>query len=131
MDDLKAIFVEGERDESYVYGVYFVSQAETQKVDAVFRSLHFERIELKDEFEGTPDTAYRVLENEIARVNLEIEDLDKQAGEMLADRAPQLVAARDRLEELSNNFDVRNLRPEWKINRKITIFCADGWRKMM
>ena len=58
--------------------------AETQKVDAVFRSLHFERIELKDEFEGTPDTAYRVLENEIARVNLEIEDLDKQAGEMLA-----------------------------------------------
>jgi Na+-driven multidrug efflux pump len=47
MDDLKAIFVEGERDESYVYGVYFVSQAETQKVDAVFRSLHFERITLR------------------------------------------------------------------------------------
>ena len=50
MDDLNAIFVEGERDESFVYGAYFVSPAEAQKVDAVFRSLHFERIELKDEF---------------------------------------------------------------------------------
>ena len=126
MDDLKAIFVEGERDESYVYGVYFVSQAETQKVDAVFRSLHFERIELKDEFEGTPDTAYRVLENEIARVNLEIEDLDKQAGEMLADRAPQLVAARDRLEELSNNFDVRKLAARME-DKQEDYYILCGW----
>ena len=126
MDDLKAIFVEGERDESYVYGVYFVSQAETQKVDAVFRSLHFERIELKGEFEGTPDTAYRVLENEIARVNLEIEDLDKQAGEMLADRAPQLVAARDRLEELSNNFDVRKLAARME-DKQEDYYILCGW----
>lgn len=126
MDDLKAIFVEGERDESYVYGVYFVSQAETQKVDAVFRSLHFERIELKDEFEGTPDTAYRVLENEIARVNLEIEDLDKQAGEMLADRAPQLVAARDRLEGLSNNFDVRKLAARME-DKQEDYYILCGW----
>ena len=109
MDDLGAIFVEGERDESYVYGAYFVSPSEAQKVDAVFRSLHFERIELKDEFDGTPAHAYQSLDREIARINLEIEDIDKQAGEMLADRAPQLVAARNRLEELSNNFDIRKL----------------------
>ena len=31
MEDLKAIFVEGERDESFVYGAYFVSPAEAQK----------------------------------------------------------------------------------------------------
>src|SRR5699024_6625741 len=30
MDDLGAIFVEGQRDESYVYGAYFVAPAETQ-----------------------------------------------------------------------------------------------------
>ena len=126
MDDLKAIFVEGERDESFVYGAYFVAPAEAQKVDAVFRSLHFERIELKDEFEGTPAYAYQSLEREIARVNLEIDDLDKKAGEMLADRAPQLVAARNRLEELSNNFDVRKLAARMEDNQEdYYILC--GW----
>ena len=90
-------------------GLILVSPAEAQKVDAVFRSLHFERIELKDDFEGTPAYAHQSLEREIARVNLEIQDLTNRPGEMLSDRAPQLIAARDRLEELSSNFDVRKL----------------------
>ena len=52
---------------------------------------------------------YQKLEKEIARVNVEMNDLDKEAGEMLFDRAAQLVAAKNRLEELSNNFDVRKI----------------------
>ena len=126
MDDLGAIFVEGERDESFVYGAYFVSPSEAQKVDAVFRSLHFERIELKDEFEGSPAYAYQEFDREIARVNLEIEDLDKQAGEMLADRAPQLIAAKNRLEELSNNFDVRKLAARME-DKKEDYYILCGW----
>ncbi len=126
MDDLNAIFVEGERDESFVYGAYFVSPADAQKADAVFRSLHFERIELKDEFEGTPAYAYQALEREIARINLEIDDTDKQAGEMLSDQAPQLIAAKNRLEELSNNFDVRKLAARMEDNKEdYYILC--GW----
>ena len=118
MDDLTAIFVEGDRDESFVYGAYFVSPGEAQKVDAVFRSLHFERIDLKDEFEGTPAYAYQSLEREIARINLEIDNLDKEAGEMLSDRAPQLIAAKNRLEELANNFDVRKLAARMEDNKE-------------
>ena len=126
MDDLGAIFVEGERDESFVYGAYFVSPGEAKKVDAVFRSLHFERIELKDEFEGTPAYAYQELEKEIARVNVEMNDLDKEAGEMLSDRAAQLVAAKNRLEELSNNFDVRKMAARMDENQEdYYILC--GW----
>ena len=126
MDDLSAIFVEGERDESFVYGAYFVSPGEAKKVDAVFRSLHFERIALKDEFEGTPAYAYQELEKEIARVNVEMNDLDKEAGEMLSDRAAQLVAAKNRLEELSNNFDVRKMAARMDENQEdYYILC--GW----
>ena len=126
MDDLGAIFVEGQRDESYVYGAYFVAPAETQKVDAVFRSLHFEKIELKDEFEGTPEQAYRALDRENAKIERELADLDRQAGEMLQGKAPQLVAARDRLEELSNNFDVRKLAARMEDNKEdYYILC--GW----
>ena len=126
MDDLGAIFVEGQRDESYVYGAYFVAPAETQKVDAVFRSLHFEKIELKDEFEGTPEQAYRALYMENANIERELADLDRQAGEMIQGKAPKLVAARDRLEELSNNFDVRKLAARMEDNKEdYYILC--GW----
>lgn len=126
MDDLDAVFVEGEQDESFVYGAYFMAPGDAQKIDAVFRSLHFERIELKDEFDGTPAYAYQSLENEIARINLEIDELDKQAGEMLSDRAPQLIATRNRLEELSNNFDVRKLAARMEDNKEdYYILC--GW----
>ena len=97
-----------------------------KNVDAVFRSLHFERIELKDEFEGTPAYAYQELEKEIARVNVEMNDLDKEAGEMLSDRAAQLVAAKNRLEELSNNFDVRKMAARMDENQEdYYILC--GW----
>ena len=126
MDDLGAIFVEGERDDSYVYGAYFVSPGEAQKVDAVFRSLHFERIELTDEFEGTPSNAYQSLDSEIAHIRLEAENLDKTAGEMLAGRAAQLVASKNRLEELSNNFDVRKLAARVE-DKKEDYYILCGW----
>ena len=45
---------------------------------------------------------------------------------MLSDRAPQLIAARDRLEELSNNFDVRKLAARMEDNKEdYYILC--GW----
>ena len=39
MDDLGAIFVEGERDESSVYGAYFVSPRESLKVSMRYSAL--------------------------------------------------------------------------------------------
>lgn len=126
MDDLGAIFVEGERDESYVYGAYFVSPGEAQKVDAVFRSLHFEKIELPSEFQGTPGDEYRKIVKEIYNSNQEIEDIDKQAGEMLAGRARQLVAAKNRLEELANNFDVRKMAARME-DKKEDYYILCGW----
>ena len=49
---------------------------------------------------------------------------------MLSDRAPQLIAAKNRLEELSKNFDIRKMAARMK-DRMILIFSAVGWQKMM
>ncbi|SHJ54268.1 V-type ATP synthase subunit I [Hespellia stercorisuis] len=126
LEDLGAVFVEGERDESFVYGAYFVAQGEAHKVDAVFKSLHFERIELPDVYEGTPDAAYHELEKEIAGIGKQIEDVDAAAGDMLAGRAAKLVAAKKRLEDLASNFDVRKLAARVEDNQEdYYILC--GW----
>ncbi len=126
LDDLDAIFVEGERDESYVYGAYFVSPGEAQKVDAVFRSLHFEKMELPGDLQGTPMDEYRMLVREIYDSGQEIEALDRKTGEMLSARAPQLIAARNRLEELANNFDVRKMAARME-DHKQDYYILCGW----
>ena len=72
IEEMDAIFVEGERDESYVYGAYFVSPGGAPKADALFRTLHFERITLNNEYEGTPTDAYQKLQRQINKQNNEI-----------------------------------------------------------
>ena len=126
IDDLGAIFVKGEQDESYLYGAYFVSPGESQKVDAVFRSLHFEKITIPDEYTGTPADACQKLNRQIADISRKIEDLNKEAADMLVKKAPQIVAAKQRLEELAHNFDVRKMAARME-DQKEDYYILCGW----
>ena len=108
-DDLNAIFLEGVRNENYVYGCYFVSNADSSKVDSVFNSLHFERIAIPSEYIGTPAQACEELEKEIEEKQKEIAGIKKQISELMAKNAAKLRGAKTRLEELATNFDVRKL----------------------
>lgn len=106
-DDLNAVFIEGIRNENYVYGCYFVSNADSSKVDSVFNSLHFERIAIPSEYIGTPEQACEELEKAIEEKQKEIAEIEKQIRELMAKNAAKLRGAKRRLEELSTNFDVR------------------------
>ena len=108
-DDLNAVFIEGTRNENYVYGCYFVSNADSSKVDSVFNSLHFERIAIRSEYIGTPAQACEELEKEIEEKQKEIAGIKKQISELMAKNAAKLRGAKKRLEELATNFDVRKL----------------------
>ena len=125
-EDLNAIFLEGTRDENYVYGCYFVANAETSRVDSVFNSLHFERITISDEYIGTPTVAYDSLEEDISDLDDRIAEIDKSIQDLLNNQASQLLGARKRLEELSNNFDVRKMAARVDDNKEdYYILC--GW----
>ncbi len=126
MDSMNAIYVEGDRDDTYVYGAYFVSRREVQMTDAMFRSLRFEKITIPEDFRGTPAEAYQELERAVAKTTEQIADIDKETTELFAGRAPQLVASRNRLEELANNFDVRKMAARMEENQQDSyILC--GW----
>lgn len=64
-DDLDAVFIEAAQNENYVYGCYFAANADVGKADAIFRSLHFERIRIPMEYIGTPEEACTSLQNDI------------------------------------------------------------------
>lgn len=103
------LFVEGARDNNYVYVVYFTSRAESEKLDAIFKSLHFERIFLPDTYEGTPAQAYEKLAKEIRVYEDQMEHIDDEISSELQKFAPRLLGARDLLDSLMQNFDVRKM----------------------
>lgn len=108
-EDLNAVFIEGMRNENYVYGGYFVSNGEVSKVDSVFNSLHFERIALPTEYVGTPAEACDDLRKEIKKLREEIKKIDQEVDDLMEQNASKLFGVQKRLEELANIFDVRKL----------------------
>ena len=108
-EDLNAIFLEGARNENYVYGCYFVANADVSKVDSAFNSLHFERIEIPGECLGTPAVACENLQRDVQDTQKHIEDIDQDTQNLVNSHASQILGARKCLEKWSNNFDVRKM----------------------
>ncbi len=109
MDDLNVVFLEGSRDADHVYGCYFVANADAGKVDAAFHSMHFERIPMPDEATGTPADICDDLIHQVNQTTHEIHEKDLSIQDLLSVHATDLLGARDRLKELSDDFDVRKM----------------------
>ena len=76
-DDLDAVFIEAAQNENYVYGCYFAANADVGKADAIFRSLHFERIRIPMEYIGTPEEACTSLQNDIKETTRKIDEIGR------------------------------------------------------
>ncbi len=126
--DLQAVFLEGTRNENYVYGCYFVSNVDTSKVDSAFNSLYFERITIPSEFIGTPKDACMSMQKDIEEVRKQMEEIDRKIEELVSSHAAKLLGTRKRLEELSNNFDVRKMAARTDVgDTKEDYYILCGW----
>ena len=126
LGELDAVFVKGVQDEQFVYGAYFAAPDHLQKTDAVFRSLHFERVEIPAQYEGSPEEASPKLLKEMYDIQKKIEEIDKEAAGMFKKKAPQLIWAKQRLEELAHNFDVRKMAARVE-DKKEDYYILCGW----
>lgn len=125
-DDLNAVFLEGIRDDNYVYGCYFAAHNETGKIDSAFKSLHFEMIHLPDEYDGMPAEICRNLNRRIESISNQIQQVQEQIGQFLSSHAGKILGARYRLEELSRNFDVRKMAARME-NEQEDYYILCGW----
>ncbi|MDD3140014.1 MAG: V-type ATPase 116kDa subunit family protein [Lachnospiraceae bacterium] len=108
-EDLNVIFLEGGRDSNYIYGVYFVAKEQSEKLDAICKSMHFERLFLPDEYEGNPMDACQKLEEDINSLTLKTDHIGDDISTLLQKDAAMLIVTQRRLEELSNNFELRRV----------------------
>jgi len=116
--DPEILFVKGKSDAEYIWGIYFVPQSMQDKVDSVFSSLHFEKINLPltvngEMLKGEPDELLDMFRERLTKLDAEIDAYEKSMM-VEADKNPEvpftqqeIVGAYERLKVLSNCFDTR------------------------
>lgn len=127
-ENLNTFFYECERDRDYVWGVYFVPSADSIKIDAIYASLHFERIILPDAYEGTPEDAFKSISAKKLEVNNELASISNKIKDILNERADELLLAHQSLSIFTKNFDVRKMAACTKEKGKGEVFfILCGW----
>lgn len=125
-DNLNTVFYECEEDDEYLYGIYFAPKSEFAKVDAVYTSMHFERIFIPDRYQGTAKQAYQQLQEEYNSLMARAEETQKAYRQYLQDNAVRIVSARELLRQYADNFDVRKLAACTKGERE-NFYILCGW----
>ncbi len=125
-DDMCTIFEKCRQDENYVWGIYFVPAAEAKKVDAIYSSLHFERIFVEDAYEGTVDEACEKLRKEIRELEDAVAGEEAVLKSELASKGAELSCAAKSLAYAAKMFDVRKLAAFTKAKNE-TFFILCGW----
>lgn len=124
--DVDAIFCKCHTDKDYVWGVYFVPASRAAKVDAVFSSLHYERIFLDDQFDGTPAQAFQQLNDEKENLLNQLVSIDAKMKEYLHTQSDNILIANEKLNQFSTNFEIRKYAAYTKKNiNEFFILC--GW----
>jgi Archaeal/vacuolar-type H+-ATPase subunit I len=125
-NNIDTFFVKSHEDAEYISGVYFMPAALASKIDAIYASMHFERVFLPNEYEGKPEEVLSNLKKEILELDNEILLLDKNLQDTLEENKEELLSACNILQIFSDNFDIRQLAA--LTNDKLDVFyILCGW----
>lgn len=108
-DTIDTVLYKCMENEDYVWIVYFVPDTLSDKIDAIYASMHFEHFFLPDEYEGTPSEAILNLQTAIDGFQAKIIDVETQMHKVVDRQKEDLAAAYQKLETFSTNFNVRKL----------------------
>ena len=127
-DNLDTIFIKCDEDDQYIWGMYFVPEPESQKVKAVYSSMHFEKIYMPDSYEGTAREAFEQLTQKRSLILSDFNTVSQKKNDFLISHCQEILAARDAIARLSGNFDIRKLAACTKGKGENDIFyILCGW----
>lgn len=104
LDDSNSIFYKCSSNQEYVWGIYFVPKMLCKKIDAMYASMHFERIILPDAYEGTPMEAYLQLGERKTALEARLEAIDEEIAQLVRNEGQSLLDATAKLESLSRKL---------------------------
>ncbi len=125
-EDTLTIFCECYSDKEYVWGVYFSAEDIIDKIDTIFAALHFERIILPDEYEGTTEEACVSLENQIAELEESLKKILDKKEKFFIKYAERLLEAKEKIFRYVLDFNVRKMAARTDdVDNAYFILC--GW----
>lgn len=125
-DTIDTVLYPCKEDSDYIWVVYFVPDTISNRIDAIYSSMHFERFFLPDEYEGTPMEAAHVLQENIDKLKKQVVDLNRRMSDVIGSHKNQLIGANEKLKSYSSNFDVRKLAACTKKDVD-TFYILCGW----
>lgn len=108
-DGINTLFYKCDTDSTYVYGVYFAPVREIHRIDAIYSSMHFERIYIPEGYSGTPGEICRDLKSDADALDKRISALTEHMQETVAGYGPRLLAAESTLTALTEHFEIRKM----------------------
>ena len=127
-DNLDTIFIKCDEDDQYIWGMYFVPEPESQKVKAVYSSMHFEKIYMPDSYEGTAREAFEQLAQKRSLILSDFNTVNQKRNDFLISHCQEILAAQAAIARLSGNFDIRKLAACTKGKGENDIFyILCGW----
>lgn len=86
-------------DPEYVWGIYFVPKTMHEKVDAIFASLYFERVEISSKLTGKPAKAYADIRKRIEKIDADIAVVENERVMSVNGRKDDISAALRKIRE--------------------------------
>lgn len=125
-DTVDTVLHKCQDDKEYVWVVYFVPEICSDKVDAIYASMHFERFFLADEYEGTPTEALHILEEKMEELSKQILEIGNQMAQTTQRQKERLAAAYAALRTYSDSFNIRKMAACTK-QEGHTFYIICGW----
>ena len=128
-ESIDTIFYKARELDDKVWGVYFVPDAISEQIDAIYASMHFERFFLPDEYHGTPEYSSAKLQEKIKELQDNILNIDNKILSVLENSREDFLLANQVLYRFNKVFEVRKYAAATRDNRKdkkvFYIIC--GW----
>lgn len=125
-DNLDTIFYESSRDTEYVWGVYFAPASTFVKVDAIFASMHFERIRISDELTGLPEESYKKVQASLASVRSQLTECGLKLSNIYYEHQKEINDLYRALKLLSDHFDIRKKAACTRAHAEV-FYILCGW----
>ena len=126
-DSVDTVLYRCDEDQEYVWCVYFVPGSISDKVDAIYASMHFERTFIPDEYEGTAKQASDLLTGKISDLKAQVAKADQALNVASENARDDLSAAVKRLAIFTKNFDIRKLAACTNHDEAHTHYILCGW----
>ena len=122
LSDMQLVFVKTYEDEKSVWGFYFSPASMIDRVDEIFDSLYFERIDIPNNVSGTPARIAEELKAIIASKKAEIEKIASCTRDTIKDSRDELLSVYSTAIRRQRMTNVRSMAAHSK-----DFFYLVGW----